>query len=349
MIRRDSALSWGILQRFLGLTIPLSLIVGCSAPLHAIDKLSELDMSNHVDSSVTAAKIAGNPLKYVGYTVKLRCTINNIPSPDFANATCGPKSDDFDIPSTANVDFTDPTAIARFEQTEEATFAKSAEALREQGILVLQGHVGSFDANQVVTILGTVDQPMAGKNGMGVEQNFPTVRIAYIITSNSSSMIQSRVDTQKSCIRHFRSKMNARPRRNHKLTNNDIDKFFDQLFDGVLQCDVSNGFAFMPSDEIEKISSGESYSAGNTVPTPLPSAPPKDSPISIRIAYQAGCMKYIAAYYPWYLRQNRKKVQQEAAGVAVDLFGTLEDCDYLGGLDVVDVNEVKKWAEKALE
>ncbi|HET9392202.1 MAG TPA: hypothetical protein VFO29_01580 [Candidatus Rubrimentiphilum sp.] len=340
---------WRAVRRFPPVFGALLLaIAACSAPVDNPNGSSELEMSRQVKPSVSAAKIAGNPLKYVGVVVKLRCTIVDVPSADFANATCGPKDPDFSVPSTANVDYTDPDSIAKYEQRQEAAFAKSAEALKEQGSLVLEGEVATFDANQVITLIGTVVQPMNGKNRMGVEQDFPAVRIDYVITPNSPSTIQARVHAQTSCVRRFELRMDVLPMRGHPLTDNDISSFLDRVFDGIERCDVDNGFAFMPSDEISKIGSGELYPVTKAAPTALPSAPPKTSPLSSRIAYQAKCVKYMSDYYPWFVKHNAKNAQQHWSGLAADLFNSLEDCDDLSGLGSVDSDRMIRWAKKAL-
>lgn len=328
--------------------LALIVLAGCVARESGQSKPSELDLAQRVDPSVTAAKIAGNPNKYVGAVVKLRCTISDVPSPDFANATCGPKEQDFTVPSTANLDVTDPSAIAKYEQQTEAAFAKSEAAIKEQGMLVLQGTVSDLDANQVVTILGTVTPPMDGKNRMGAAQSFPSVRIEYILKPSSPSVLQARVNAQKACITRFQANMDARPARDHVLTNDDIAHFLEDVFGGVQRCDLENGFAFMPSDEISRIGSGESYPTTQSQPTPIPTAPPKTSPLTARIAYQAHCMKYMSDYYPWIVRRNPKRAHQEATALAVDLFGSLEDCDSLGGLQSVDTKKLVAWSKKAV-
>lgn len=337
-----------MLQRFAAIVLLGTIVAGCAAVDSQPSKPSELDLAGRVDGAVTAAKIAGNPNKYVGAIVKLRCTISNVPSAEVANATCGPKAQAVTIPSTANVDFTDPDAITKYEQQEEAAFAKSEAAIKEQGMLVLQGAVSDFDADQVVTILGTVLPPMDGKSRMGVEQSFPTVRVDYVITPNSPSVLESRVDAQKACVARFQAKMDARPRRHHDLTDDDIVRFLDDVFQGVQRCDVDNGFAFMPTEEISRIGSGEPYPTTKSLPTPIPSAPPESRPITTRLAYQVQCMKYMSDYYPWYVKRNAKRATQESAALAADLFGSLEDCDALSGLGSVDPKKMVAWARKAL-
>ena len=46
-----------------------------------------------VDRSVTATRIEGNPYKFVGKHVDLRCTVSEIPQEDFFNAECGVDAD----------------------------------------------------------------------------------------------------------------------------------------------------------------------------------------------------------------------------------------------------------------
>lgn len=94
-----------------------------------------------VDHSITASKVAGNPSKYVGDNVELRCTVSNIPQAGTINAACG---DD------------------------------------ETNIVVLYEETNALDQGQSIRILGTVMAPSEGTNAFGGAMNFPTVRADFM-------------------------------------------------------------------------------------------------------------------------------------------------------------------------
>lgn len=98
-----------------------------------------------VDASVSGARIAGSPYKFVGQAVELHCTVETIPDPAFFNASCG--EDESGIPA----------------------------------ILVIQyDDAQSLEKGQAVRILGTVAPPTEGTNAMGGSMNFPTVKAEFM-------------------------------------------------------------------------------------------------------------------------------------------------------------------------
>jgi hypothetical protein len=94
-----------------------------------------------VDTSVTAAQIAGNPTKYEGQNVELHCTVTNVPQQGSINASCG---DD------------------------------------DTNIVVLYDDTNSLDQGQAIRILGTVQEPTQGTNAFGGSMNFPTVKAEFM-------------------------------------------------------------------------------------------------------------------------------------------------------------------------
>jgi hypothetical protein len=97
-----------------------------------------------VDESLSGARIAGNPYKFVGKRVDLHCTVGNIPQEDFFNATCG--TDDDGAPIN----------------------------------LVIETNTKQLEPGQAVRVIGTVDQPMEGNNAMGGEGHFPTIQANFM-------------------------------------------------------------------------------------------------------------------------------------------------------------------------
>jgi len=97
-----------------------------------------------VDESVSGARIAGNPYKFVGKRVELHCTVSNIPQEDFFNATCG--TDENDLPV----------------------------------VIVVETNTKDLEANQAVRIIGTVVEPSDGTNAMGGHMHFPTVKAEFM-------------------------------------------------------------------------------------------------------------------------------------------------------------------------
>ncbi len=103
------------------------------------------DFIASVDESISGPMIEGNPYKYVGDNVDLRCTVENIPDPSMFNAACG--QDD---------DGTDAIIVVQYDDT------------------------SSLDKGQSVRVLGTVVTPMQGTNAMGGSMNFPTVEAHFM-------------------------------------------------------------------------------------------------------------------------------------------------------------------------
>ena len=97
-----------------------------------------------VDESLSAARILAAPYKYVGRNVDLHCTVANIPADDFFNATCGANADGF------------PAIIAIIADSRQLS----------------QG--------QAVRVLGTVIEPIEGKNGFGGTTHFAAVEAHYM-------------------------------------------------------------------------------------------------------------------------------------------------------------------------
>ena len=102
------------------------------------------DFLKTVDESLSGARIAGNPYKFVGKRVDLHCTVGNIPQEDFFNATCG--TDDDGSPVT----------------------------------LVIETNTKDLEPGQTVRVIGTVAQPMEGNNAMGGEGHFPTIEASFM-------------------------------------------------------------------------------------------------------------------------------------------------------------------------
>jgi hypothetical protein len=94
-----------------------------------------------VNASLTATKIVGNPVRYVGQRVHLSCTIGNIPERGVVNADCGDGAD---------------ALVIEYDDTD------------------------SLDKGQRIRVLGTVVAPIEGTNGFGASVNFPTVKAAFL-------------------------------------------------------------------------------------------------------------------------------------------------------------------------
>ena len=115
----------------------------------AAENQPKVDELATADSEITAEKISGNPSKYVDSVVKLKCKVVNVVNDVGANALCGSVNDD----------------------TSEFS-----------AMLVLTGDsVSSYDANQVVMFVGTVQEPTEGTNAMGGTMRFPIVRVDYAL------------------------------------------------------------------------------------------------------------------------------------------------------------------------
>jgi hypothetical protein len=97
-----------------------------------------------VDESLSGARIAGNPYKFVGKHVDLHCTVENIPQEDFFNASCGTDDDGDSV------------------------------------TLVIETNTKQLEPGQAVRVIGSVDQPMEGNNAMGGEGHFPTVQAQFM-------------------------------------------------------------------------------------------------------------------------------------------------------------------------
>jgi hypothetical protein len=94
-----------------------------------------------VDESISGARIAGNPYKFVGDNVDLHCHVSDVPDPQVINADCGSEDDPVNI--------------------------------------VIQIDSSSLEKGQALRILGTVQDPMQGTNAMGGAMTFPTVKSLF--------------------------------------------------------------------------------------------------------------------------------------------------------------------------
>lgn len=93
-----------------------------------------------VKTSITAEKIAGNPAKYVGSKVELRCTVDNVPEKGTINALCGDGTN----------------------------------------IVIEYADTNTLDKGQAIRVLGTVVDPASGTNAYGGSMNFPTVKAEFM-------------------------------------------------------------------------------------------------------------------------------------------------------------------------
>jgi hypothetical protein len=95
-----------------------------------------------VDESISGAMIAGNGFKYVGKNVDIHCTVANIPDRNAFNANCG-----------------DEENIA---------------------LVVVEYDATGLSTGQAVRVIGTVEEPIKGTNGMGGAMQFPTVKAEFM-------------------------------------------------------------------------------------------------------------------------------------------------------------------------
>jgi hypothetical protein len=102
------------------------------------------DFIKTVDESISGARIAGNPYKFVGKHVDLHCTVDSVPQSDIFNASCG--EDDNGMPVN----------------------------------IVIETDTRELEHGQAVRVIGTVDDPMEGNNMMGGETHFPTVKANFM-------------------------------------------------------------------------------------------------------------------------------------------------------------------------
>jgi hypothetical protein len=96
-----------------------------------------------VDESISGARLAGNPYKFVGKHVDLHCTVSGINDPSFFNAACGD------------------------DQVERAIVILHSSKQLEQG--------------QEVRVLGPVESPQSGDvEGQGGSATFAVVKALYL-------------------------------------------------------------------------------------------------------------------------------------------------------------------------
>ena len=95
-----------------------------------------------VDESISGARIAGNPFKFVGRHVDLHCTISSIPQDGYLNADCGSAYDPVNI--------------------------------------VIHADTHQLESGQRIRVLGTVEKPEEGTNAMGGSMAFPTVTAQFM-------------------------------------------------------------------------------------------------------------------------------------------------------------------------
>ena len=100
-----------------------------------------------VDESISGARIAGNPYKFVGDKVDLHGTVMNVLDDSSFNF------------STGDIDSGDEAVIL---------------------VTTDRGGASQLEAGQALRILGVVQQPTAGTNAMGGSMNFPTVQAKFM-------------------------------------------------------------------------------------------------------------------------------------------------------------------------
>jgi hypothetical protein len=130
---------------------------------------------------LTATRVAGNAKKWRGAYVRFPCRITNVIEGPAANAVCGRGvAATFHADMPANVDYTDPQAVAHAEAAAEKSAHEELEVMQDQAIVLLVGdRVKDFDGGQVVTISGQVLESEEGRTGLGVTRDFPTIRVDY--------------------------------------------------------------------------------------------------------------------------------------------------------------------------
>jgi hypothetical protein len=96
-----------------------------------------------VDESVSGARIAGNPYKFVGTNVDLHCVVTEIFDEDATNANCGEDANGYSV----NV------------------------------VIVI--NTKGLEKGQSLRVIGTVEAPMEGTNGYGGDAHFPTVKAEF--------------------------------------------------------------------------------------------------------------------------------------------------------------------------
>ena len=95
-----------------------------------------------VDESISGARIAGNPYKFVGKHVDLHCVVVQIPDTSFFNAMCGDGQD---------------------------------------SLIAIQHDSKSLEQGQSVRVLGIVEQPEKGEvYGGGGSATFAVVKAIYL-------------------------------------------------------------------------------------------------------------------------------------------------------------------------
>jgi hypothetical protein len=105
------------------------------------------DFLANVDESISGARIAGNPYKFVGDDVDLHGTVSNVLDDSHFNLTTGDvESDDYAIILVE----TDP------------------------------GEASDLEANQSIRVMGEVEEPTEGTNAMGGSGEFPTVKAEFM-------------------------------------------------------------------------------------------------------------------------------------------------------------------------
>jgi len=102
------------------------------------------DFLQTVDESISGARIAGNPYKFVGTRVDLHCVVDDVPQENFINATCPPNDYGFG-----------PN-------------------------IVVETDSHGLEKGQRVRVIGTVADPMEGTNAMGGAMRFPTVKAEFM-------------------------------------------------------------------------------------------------------------------------------------------------------------------------
>jgi hypothetical protein len=96
-----------------------------------------------VDESISGGMIVGNKFKYVGKSVDLHCTVENIPDQSWFNANCSGDDDD-------------------------------------PAMIVIEYDTHDLSPGQAIRVMGTVDQPMEGNNAMGGDATFPTIKAEFM-------------------------------------------------------------------------------------------------------------------------------------------------------------------------
>jgi hypothetical protein len=302
-------------------------------------------MYDQVDRQVTANKISGNPLKYVGQTVDLKCVIQRVVNASSATAFCGPVEEP-PIPADAPIDFTDPSAIYQYELR---TFAREIAGAKLHSELRLSGPVSNFDSDQVVRILGTVQAPVTAIDDASSNTE-AVLQIQYLIDNNSPSVLRGRFRSRDGCLRSLRARMNGVPRqagtKDYTEVADRVIQLLEVVYDGWRNCDLNNGFAFIPLKELNTVAAGEQYPTGQQSPSPMPSRSKGDfADYQDFATHQANCMKYITAEYPWYA----KTIKYDIAKINAGLVESLSICDEnIHRKPIISYSDFMGWARKSV-